>query len=87
MSQTQLQQLAQDTGGSMWLPTSVTDLEENAREAAHLIDAAYVITYKPKRPLADAPAGETRRVEVASRRVGLHPMTRQRFIVPNKKPR
>jgi len=86
MSQTELQQLAQDTGGSMWLPTSVTDLVENAREAAHLIDAAYVITYKPKRPLADAPAGETRRIEVVSRRVGLHPMSRQRFVVPNKKP-
>jgi len=87
MGQTQLQELAQDTGGGIWFPESVTDLVDSAREAARLIDAVYVITYKPKRKLSDAPAGETRRVEVASRRVGLHPMTRQRFIVPNKKPR
>lgn len=87
MSQTELHQLAQDTGGGIWFPESSSELVDNAREAAHLIDAAYVVTYKPKRRLADAPAGETRRVEVASRRVGLHPVTRQRFIVPNRKPR
>ena len=57
-------------------------------EAARLIDSAYVITYRPKRPLADAPAGEARRIEIASRRVGLHLQTRQRYIVSeNTKPR
>jgi VWFA-related protein len=88
ISQAELQQLAQDTGGGIWLPESVTGLVDDAREVAHLIDAAYVITYKPKRPLADAPAGEVRRIEIASRRVGLHLMTRVRYIVSeNTKPR
>jgi VWFA-related protein len=87
-SQAELQQLAQDTGGGIWLPESVTGLVDNAREVAQLIDAAYVITYKPKRPLADARAGEARRIEIASRRVGLHLMTRQQYVIPdNTKPR
>jgi hypothetical protein len=61
---------------------------DNAREAARLIDSAYVITYRPKRPLADAPAGEARRIEIASRRVGLHLLTRERYVVAdNTKPR
>ena len=88
VSQAQLQQLAHDTGGGIWLPESVEIMIDNAREAARLIDAAYVITYKPKRPLADAPAGEARRIEIASRRVGLRLMTRLRYIVSeNTKPR
>jgi VWFA-related protein len=88
ISQAELQQLAQDTGGGIWLPESVTGLVDDARDVAHLIDAAYVITYKPKRPLADAPAGEARRIEIASRRVGLHLLTRLRYIVSeNTKPR
>jgi VWFA-related protein len=88
ISQAELQQLAQDTGGGIWLPESATGLVDDARKVAHLIDAAYVITYKPKRPLADAPAGEARRIEIASRRVGLHLLTRMRYIVSeNTKPR
>jgi VWFA-related protein len=87
-SQTQLQQLAHDTGGGIWLPGSVEVMIDNAREAARLIDSAYVITYRPKRPLADAPAGEARRIEIASRRVGLHLLTRERYVVAdNTKPR
>jgi VWFA-related protein len=88
VSQAQLQQLAHDTGGGIWLPESVEMMIDNAREAARLIDSAYVISYRPKRPLADAPAGEARRIEIASRRVGLRLMTRERYVVPdNTKPR
>ncbi|HSE34329.1 MAG TPA: VWA domain-containing protein [Pyrinomonadaceae bacterium] len=83
VSQAQLQQLAHDTGGGIWLPESVEIMIDNARDAARLIDSAYVITYRPKRPLADALAGEERRIEIVSRRVGLHVMTRQRYVVPN----
>lgn len=88
ISQTELQQLGQETGGGIWLPDSVSGLVESAGEVARLIDASYLITYRPKRPLADAPAGEARHIEVASRKVGLHLMARQVFVVPdNKKPR
>ena len=87
-SQPQLQQLAQDSGGGVWLPESVEIMVDNARDAARLIDSAYVISYRPRRPLADAPAGESRRIEIASRKVGLHLMTRRQYIVPdNTKPR
>ena len=88
VSQAQLQQLAHDTGGGIWLPESAEIMIDNARETARLIDSAYVITYRPKRPLADAAAGEARRIEIASRRVGLNLLTRLRYIVSeNTKPR
>ena len=48
-----------------------------AREAARDIGAEYVVTYRPKRPLAAAKQGEYRRIEVASRRVGLSLRSRQ----------
>ena len=88
VSQPQLQQLAEDTGGGIWLPESVEIMIDGGREAARLIDSAYVITYRPRRPLADAPVGEARRIEIASRKVGLQLMTRRQYIVPdNTKPR
>lgn len=83
ISQGQLERLAEDTGGRIWLPESVAGMVDGATDAARLIDAAYLVTYKPKRALADAPAGEVRRIEVVSRRVGLHLKTRQRYIVPD----
>jgi hypothetical protein len=41
-----------------------------------------VVTYRPKRPLAAAPKGEYRRIEVASRRVGLSLRSRRGYVVP-----
>ena len=49
---------------------------------AREIDSQYVVTYRPTRPLALAKPGEYRKVEVASRRVGLHLRSRQGYVVP-----
>ncbi len=49
---------------------------------ARAIGAEYVVTYRPKRPLAEATPGEYRRIEVASRRVGLSLQARRGYVVP-----
>ena len=55
-----------------------------AGDAARDIGAEYVITYRPKVPLADSKAGEYRRIELAARRVGLNLRTRRGYVVPQQ---
>lgn len=81
-SQQALKNIAEETGGKMMLPINGQEMLAQANEVARAIDAEYVVTYRPKRPLAEAPAGEYRRIEVASRRVGLSLQSRRGYIVP-----
>jgi hypothetical protein len=81
-SQVALKNIADETGGSMMLPVNSQEMLAEANEVARAIDAEYVVTYRPKRPLAEAPAGEYRRIEVASRRVGLSLHSRRGYVVP-----
>ena len=74
--------LADETGGRIFLPKSSDEMIEEAEEVAREIGAEYVVTYRPTRPLAGAQPGEYRKVEVASRRVGLHLRSRRGYIVP-----
>ena len=80
-SEERLTRLAEETGGRILLATKTEDMIGQADEVARDIGAQYVITYAPKRPLASAPSGEYRRVEVASRRVGLRLRTRRGYVV------
>jgi hypothetical protein len=80
-SEERLTRLAEETGGRILLATKTDDMIGQADEVARDIGAQYVITYAPKRPLASAPSGEYRRVEVASRRVGLRLRTRRGYVV------
>jgi VWFA-related protein len=75
--------LAEETGGTIFLPTSTDQMIAQGEEAAREIGAEYVVTYRPTRPLADARPGEYRRIEVASRRVGLYLRSRRGYVVPN----
>lgn len=81
-SQQALKNIADETGGRMMLPIDSQEMLAQANEVARAIGAEYVVTYRPKRPLADAQPGEYRRIEVASRRVGLSLQTRRGYIVP-----
>ena len=81
-SQQALINLADETGGKIFLPKNSEEMLAEAKDVAKEIGAEYVITYRPKRPLADARPGEYRRVEVASRRVGLTLRTRRGYVVP-----
>jgi VWFA-related protein len=80
-SQQSLIALAQETGGTIFLPKTRDEMVSEAGDVAKEIGAEYVITYRPTRPLASARAGEYRRVEVASRRVGLSLHSRRGYVV------
>jgi len=76
-----LNDLTAETGGRLLLGTSSDEMVRQGREVARDIGAQFVITYKPKRPLSTSAADEYRRLDVASRRVGLHLRTRRGYIV------
>jgi VWFA-related protein len=77
-----LTDLASENGGRIFLPKTNEEMIAEGAEVAREIGAEYVVTYRPKRPLASAKAGEYRRVEVASRRVGLYLRSRHGYFVP-----
>ena len=54
---------------------------EDKVQVAREIDAQYVVTYQPKRPLRTAPATEYRRIHVGARRVGLALRARRGYVV------
>jgi VWFA-related protein len=81
-SQQVLKDIADETGGKMMLPINSQEMLAQANEVARAIGAEYVVTYRPKRPLAEAKPGEYRRIDVASRRVGLSLQARRGYVVP-----
>jgi VWFA-related protein len=83
-SQQVLTVMAEETGGQIFLPKTGDEMVAQAREAAREVGAEYVVTYRPKRPLASASKGEYRRIEVASRRVGLSLHSRSGYVVPSQ---
>ena len=81
-SEAVLQNVAEETGGKWMLPLNSFEMMAEADEVARAIGAEYVVTYRPKRPLAEAKPGEYRRIEVASRRVGVNLQARRGYVVP-----
>ncbi|HXU08801.1 MAG TPA: VWA domain-containing protein [Blastocatellia bacterium] len=81
-SEQALKDVATETGGRIMLPVNSQEMLAEANEVARAIGAEYVVTYRPKRPLAEATPGEYRRIQVASRRVGLSLYARRGYVVP-----
>jgi VWFA-related protein len=81
-SEAQLAAMAEESGGRIWLPESAEEMIDDGARAARLIDSQFVVTYKPRRSLATSREGEVRRIEVASRRVGLTLLSRRQFVIP-----
>jgi hypothetical protein len=81
-SEKQLAAIADESGGRIFLPTNTGELNAQADSIARDIGSQYVVTYRPTRPLSQAAAGEYRKVEVASRRVGLYLRSRRGYVVP-----
>jgi VWFA-related protein len=81
-SETLLGEIAEESGGQIFLPDSADALLGQAEKVSRDIGSQYVITYRPTRPLAEARPGEYRKVEVASRRVGLYLRSRRGYVVP-----
>lgn len=82
-SEKQLTAIAEESGGQISLPDSTDSLLSAAESIARDIGSQYVVTYRPTRPLSTAEPGEYRRVEVASRRVGLYLRSRRGYVVAN----
>lgn len=80
-SQRLLTEIANETGGQIFLPVSRDEMIAQARDVATEIGAEYVVTYRPHRSLAEAQPGEYRRIEVTSRRVGVNLRSRRGYIV------
>ena len=81
-SQQVLANVADETGGDLKLPKSSEDMMAQSNEVARSIGAEYVVTYRPKRPLAEAAPGEYRRIQVQSKKVGLTLQARRGYVVP-----
>ena len=80
-SEQRLGSLAEETGARILKPESAEEMIDRGAEVARDIGAQYVVTYVPKRPLAEARPGEYRRVQVAPRRAGLTVRSRRGYIV------
>ncbi|HKO35813.1 MAG TPA: VWA domain-containing protein [Pyrinomonadaceae bacterium] len=80
-----LTDLAAETGGSIFLPVVPEEMLAKAENVAREIGSEFVVTYRPTKPLAEAKPGEYRRIEVASRRVGLYLRSRRGYFVPEQK--
>lgn len=75
-----LRRLAEDTGGIFHTPESAETIQSFGKEVAAAIGSQYVLTYSPKRQIADSDANEVRNVRVVSRRVGLQIRARQKLV-------
>jgi len=83
-SQEQLKTIAEETGGKLSLPLNDDQMLAESTDVARAIAAEYVVTYRPKRPLAEASTGEYRKIDVASRRVGVYLHSRKGYVVPSR---
>jgi len=79
-SQQALTGLAEETGGTIFLPKNDEEMLAEADGVVRNIGSEYVVTYRPTRSLALAKPNEYRKLEVASRRVGLSLKTRRGYV-------
>jgi Mg-chelatase subunit ChlD len=79
-----LTSLSKETGGNISLPESLDQMIDDGAKVAHLIDAEYLVTYRPSRPFASAEKDEVRQVEIVSRRVGLNIVSRRSYVVGSR---
>ena len=80
-----LSALADQTGGTIVLASSEAEMIAQGADVAREIDTQYVVAYRPKRPLAMAPAGEFRSIKVATRRGGLQIHARRGYVANSEK--
>lgn len=86
-SEKYLATLAKDTNGEIILPETKEEMLDKTSLVANIIDSSYVITYTPKRPLTDSPAGEIRNIEVTSRRPNLSVQAHRKLLITAKNKR
>lgn len=80
-SEAQLQSLADEMGGRIFLPRSTSEMIAQGAEVAREIDAQYTLTYTPRRPVAGVTATEYRRLRIVPRRPNLQIQARRGYVV------
>lgn len=73
--------LADETGATLRQPADAELMLTEAEAVAREIGSQYVVTYLPKRPLSESPAGEYRRIQISTRRIGLVVRSRRGYVV------
>jgi hypothetical protein len=76
-----LAKVVEQSGGLLLEGESGDAMVKDGAEIARDIGTQYVVTYKPRRPLASARPGEYRELKVVSRRVGLSLRSRRGYVV------
>ncbi len=76
-----LTSLTKEAGGNIWLPETLDQMIADGARVAHLIDAEYLVTYRPSRAFASSAKDEVRRIEIVSRRGGLNIVARRSYVV------
>jgi VWFA-related protein len=83
--ETELEALAQDTGGMFQASEELETMWIFAVEIAKAIDSQYVITYIPTKPFANSENGEARKVRVSTHCDGVVIRSRQKVVLVPKK--
>ena len=76
--------LSKEAGGNIWLPESLDQMISDGAKAARLIDAEYLVTYRPSRAFDSVEKDEVRKVEIVSLRVGLNIVSRRSYVVRDR---
>ena len=87
LSEPQLQSLADDSGGVFLAPESIEAFWQFAAEVARAVGSQYVVTYTPKKPIADSPENNPRKVRVSSHRDGVRIRSRQKIYTAADAPK
>ncbi len=80
-SEKALSTLAENTNGEFILPETKDEMITKSALVAQIIDASYVVTYIPKKPLGEARKNEERNIEITSRRAGLQVEAHRKLLV------
>ncbi|HEX8246972.1 MAG TPA: VWA domain-containing protein [Pyrinomonadaceae bacterium] len=81
-SETQLQTVAEDTGGMFQAPEELETMWTFAQEIAQAIDSQYVVTYIPTKSFAESGSsgGEARKIRVSTHCDGVIIRSRQKIV-------
>lgn len=84
-SETELESLAEDTGGMFQAPEQIETMWTFAVEVGKAIDSQYVITYMPTKPIAETGNLDTRKVRVSTHLDGVRIRSRHKIVIKPEK--
>jgi VWFA-related protein len=84
-SETELQAVAEDTGGMFQAPEELETMWRFAQEIAQAVDSQYVVTYIPAKSFAESEKGEARKIRVSTHCDGVIIRSRQKIVSAGQK--